>query len=128
MLQIKTYPTLEAMRHLEEVRGKFVQLEWKGTPWLLLASKDQHAFHNQIVAHFLSEQHLPFHWKSPEVLEFDQPELNIIGGGKFLLQWPQGHLRLSDNSMVYGRFDETLLTASLQQVSMPWADFSISIV
>ena len=127
MLNIKTYPTLEAMRHLDEVRGKFVQISWKGKPWLLFASKDQHAFHNQILAHFLSEQHLPYHWRSPEILEFEQDELQIIGGGKFQLNWGEQKLILSDNSMVYGRFDEGLLQQSLQQVGMPWAGFSIDI-
>ena len=83
MLQIKTYPTLEALRHLDEVRGKFVQLNWRGQQWLLFASKDQHAFHNQIVAHFLSENQLPFHWQSPEVLHFEQPEMVILVAASF---------------------------------------------
>ena len=127
MLQIKCYPTLEAMRHVGEVRGKFVQISWKGSPWLLLASKDQHAFHNQIIAHFLSEQHIPFHWKSPELLEFDYGEMTILGGGKFLLDWQAGSLLLSDNSMVYGRFDEAVLKQDLQQVGLPWAQLDITI-
>ena len=127
LLQIKTYPSLEALRHLNEVRGKFVQLCWKASPLLLFASKDQHAFHNQIVAHFLSEQHLPYHWYSPERLQFEQPELEILGGGKFELLWDEGRLTLSGNSMVYGRFDEALLRASLQYVGKPWADFTIEI-
>lgn len=127
MLTIKTYPTLEAMRHLDEVRGKFVQIEWKGKPWLLFASKDQHAFHNQILAHFLSEQHLPFHWRSPEILEFEQPELKIYGGGKFQLNWHAQHLSLSGDSMVYGRFDEARLRKALQQVGLPWAELTIDI-
>lgn len=128
MLQIRSYPSLEALRHLNEVRGKFVQLNWKGQPWLLFASKDQHAFHNQIVAHFLSEQHLPHHWQSPEVLTFEQPQLEIVGGGRFELLWEERRLTLSDNSLVYGRFDEGLLQASLQHVGMPWADFTIEIL
>jgi hypothetical protein len=127
ILNIKTYPTLEAMRHLDEVRGKFVQINWKGSPWLLFASKDQHAFHNQIMAHFLSEQHLPYHWRSPEILEFDQPGLEIVGGGKFQLNWGGQKLILSGDSMVYGRFDEGLLQQSLQHVGMPWAGMAIDI-
>lgn len=128
MLQVKSYPTPEAMRHLDEVRGKFVQVLWKGKPWLLIASKDQHAFHNQIVAHFLSEQHLPYHWRSPEQLEFDQPEFEILGGGKFLLNWSAQQLTLSDNSMVYGRFDEARLKNDLQKIGMPWASLAIEII
>lgn len=127
MLSIKCYPTLEAMRHVGEVRGKFVQIRWKGAPWLLVASKDQHAFHNQIVAHFLSEQHIPFHWRSPEVLEFDYPEMNILGGGKFQLDWQAGSLHLSDNSMVYGRFDEEALGRDLETVGLPWRELAITI-
>ena len=127
MLQIKSYPTLEAMRHLEEVRGKFVQIRWKGEPWLLFASKDQHAFHNQIVAHFMSEQHLPYHWQSPEILNFDQPKLEILGGGKFLLDWPAKQLKLFAESMVYGRFHEEGLKESLEESGMPWRDFEIEI-
>ncbi len=127
MLQVKTYPSLEAMQHLNEVRGKFVQLNWKGAPWLLFASKDQHSFHNQIVAHFLSEQHLSYHWQSPELLKFDHPELQILGGGRFQLDWQQKQLLLSDNSMVYGRFDEVKLRESLSQLAMPWAAFTIDI-
>lgn len=127
MLQIKTYPTLEAMRYLNEVRGKFVQLNWKGAPWLLFASRDQHAFHNQIVAHFMSELHLPHHWRSPEILKFDQPELEILGGGKFWLNWQEKQLVLADNSMVYGRFVEDGLKAALQGSGLPWAGFEIEI-
>ncbi len=127
LLQIKTYPTIEAMRHLAEARGKFVQITWKGNPWLLLASKDQHAFHNQILAHFMSELHLPFHWQSPEALEFDQPDLQILGGGKFVLNWDNSSLSLSDNSMVYGRFDEAVLRETLQHVGLPWAQMKIVI-
>lgn len=127
MVQIRTYPTLEAMRHLSEVCGKFVQLNWQGEPWLLFASKDQHAFHNQIVAHFLSDMHQPYHWRSPEVLTFEQRELEILGGGKFQLDWEARRLLLSDNSMVYGRFDEELLRQSLAQLAMPWQEFSIEI-
>lgn len=127
MLTIKTYPTLEAMQHLDEVRGKFVQFKWKGKPWLLFASKDQHAFHNQILAHFLSEQHHPFHWRSPEILEFDQPDLEIYGGGKFQLNWSVQQLSFSGDSMVYGRFDEERLRKELQQVGLPWAELTIDI-
>ncbi len=127
MLQIKTYPTLEAMRHLEEVRGKFVQISWQGEPWLLFASKDQHAFHNQIVAHFMSEQHLPYHWQSPEILNFEEPDLTIVGGGKFLLDWQAKQLNLSADSMVYGRFREEGLKESLAECGMPWREFVINI-
>ncbi len=127
MLQIKTYPTVEAMRHLNEVRGKFVQISWKGEPWLLFASKDQHSFHNQILAHFMSEQHLPYHWQSPEILNFEQPELAILGGGKFQVDWSSKQLILSGESMVYGRFQEQALRASLQHVGMPWAGLTIEI-
>ena len=126
-VQIKTYPSLEAMRHLDEVRGKFVQITWKGQPCLLFASKDQHAFHNQILAHFLSDNHLPYHWKSPELLEFDQDDLVIVGGGKFLLEWNSNRLSLFDNSMVYGRFDEAMLEETWKQVGKPWADFTLTI-
>ncbi len=124
---IKCYPTVEAMQHIGQIRGKFVQLNWKQAPWLLLASKDQHAFHNQILAHFLSEQHLPFHWHSPERLEFESAQLEILGGGKFLLDWDESTLTLCDNSMVYGRFDEAQLRDSLRHVGMPWAGLSITI-
>jgi len=115
------------MRHCEEVKGKFVQLRFKGSPWLLLASKDQHAFHNQILAHFLTEQQIPHNWRSPEVLNFDYPQLEVIGGGKFLLDWGRNEMVLSDNSMVYGRFDETLLRESIAQVGMPWAGLKFEI-
>lgn len=127
MLQIKPYPALEAMRHLNEVRGKFVQIVWKREPWLLMASKDQHAFHNQIVAHFLSELHIPFFWRSPERLEFDQSDFDILGGGKFQLNWSAKELSLSGESMVYGRFHEQKLADSLQHIDMPLKDFAITV-
>lgn len=126
-MKIKTYPTIEAMHHLDEVRGKFVQLNWKGEHWLLFASKDQHQFHNQIVAHFMTDQHLPHHWQSPEVLNFEQPALQIAGGGKFRLNWQDKQLVLSDNSMVYGRFHEEGIKESLQGAMMPWAKFAIEV-
>ena len=127
MLTIKTYPTIEAMQHLDEVRGKFVQVNWKGQPWLLLASKDQHAFHNQILAHFLTEQHISHHWESPEVLKYDHDGLEVIGGGKFEINWSIRQLTLSGESMVYGRFDEAKLKASLEKVGKPWATMDIEI-
>lgn len=127
MLQVKTYPSIEAMQHLNEARGKFVQISWKGQPWLLLASKDQHAFHNQIVAHFMSEQHIPHHWQSPEILKYENSDLEIIGGGKFQLEWQKKVLIFSGESMVYGRFDEARLSASLQNCGKPWAEMAIEI-
>ena len=127
MLNIKTYPTVESMQFTHESRGKFVQLCWKDEPWLLFAIKDQHAFHNQIIAHFLSEQHIPFHWKSPEILEFTDSEFEILGGGKFQLNWEQKKLSLFGDSMVYGRFDVELLEASMKHTGLPWAQLSIEI-
>ncbi len=127
-MNVKSYPCFSAMRHLDEVRGKFVQLEWNNEPWLLLASKDQHAFHNQIVAHFLTQHHLPHHWHSPEHLEFSAEGLHIIGGGKFHLNFPDSRLVLSDNSMVYGRFDEEKLASDLDGLPSPWSELMIEIL
>ncbi len=127
MLKIKTYPALEAMRHLNEVKGKFIQIKWKGDPWLLFASKDQHQFHNQIVAHFMTEQHLAHHWKSPEVLLFEDDDLEISGGGKFFINWKNKQLTLSDNSMVYGRFSDEGLSDAILGCGLPWSEFELVI-
>jgi hypothetical protein len=122
---ILTYPTeIDDEAPLE---GKFLQLRWAGRAYLLFASADEHRYHNQILGRFLSEQGIPHHWEGAENLVVDQPELSIIGGGRFRLDLLKKQLRVWDTSSVYGRFDASARPVQFAAADPPWQELALRI-
>jgi hypothetical protein len=122
---ISTYP--KQIAEDTSLEGKFLQLRLAGQDWLLFAVAAEHSYHNQILGRFLSEQGIPHHWENPEDLVVDHPELAVIGGGRFLLNFIGKTLRVWDESSVYGRFDAAALSAQLTLAAPPWDRLTLSV-
>ena len=122
---ILTYPT--RIDDASPLEGKFLQLSWAGTEYLLFASAEELRYHNQILGRFLAEQGIPHRWKDSENLAVDHPELVIVGGGRFRLDPLAKTLRVWDASGVYGRFDASALSAQLAAADPPWQGLALSV-
>ncbi len=126
-LFIENYPPLEKAESARMIAGKFLQFRWQGNEYLLFATRDEHQFHNQMLAHFLSDHHIKHHWRDSEHLEFPDTEINVIGGGRFHFSADPTQLELWDNSMAYGRFDESGLAERLRGSGHPFGSGEIVI-
>lgn len=107
--------------------GKFVQLEWRGREYLLFAPKALHDYHNQILGRFLAEQGIAHHWASLQTLVVDDPDLVILGGGRFRADPQAASLSLWDNSQAYGRFREAGLAGRIAAAAHPWSGYTVVI-
>lgn len=104
----KLYFSNIAKLHLpDRFSGKFVQI-WHGdAEYLVFSPKDFKKYHANIVEYFSNEMNLAGTYNS-EQKRFDifEPEWKIIGGGKFEIDIKERFLRLYDDSMAYGRFND----------------------
>ena len=123
--KIETYPDYTELSGLDEVQGKFVQFEWQGNEYLLFATRDQHRFHNQMLAHFMDDHAIPHRWVDDQTLEIDSDALKIIGGGRFLYRREQNLLELWDNSQAYGRFNESGIKAKIHAANHHWSGANV---
>lgn len=105
-LIIESYPSLSQLTDNVTFEGKFIQFRWQGNEYLLFATRDQHRFHNQMLARFFADHGLPHHWRDDESLAFELPEFTVMGGGRFRFTQEPARLELWDNSQAYGRFNE----------------------
>jgi hypothetical protein len=122
---VLTYPSpIEAQSPAE---GKFLQLSWGREEFLLFAAAEDLRYHNQVLGRFLSEQGIPHHWEDEERLVFADPELAVVGGGRFRLDLADKTLQVWDTSGVYGRFDEAALSAQLAAAGGPWDGLALSV-
>lgn len=119
--RIKTYPDYTSLAGKDEVKGKFVQFVWQGNEYLLFATREQHQFHNQMLAHFMDDNTIPHRWIDDQTLEMDTDSVTVFGGGRFLYQREQNLLELWDNSQAYGRFNETGMEAKIRTAQHPWS-------
>lgn len=113
-LIIESYPPLTQLAKEAVVEGKFLQFRWQGNDYVLFATRDQHRFHNQILARFFNDHELPHRWCDDETLEFEIPEFSVLGGGRFRFTREPARLELWDNSQAYGRFNEEGLADRLR--------------
>jgi len=125
--KIITYPDLFQPADEQEVSGKFVQFCWRGVVYILFATKAEHRFHNQMLAHFLKDHGLPHRWTNDENLSIDTDDLEVQGGGRFHYDRLERKLELWDNSQAYGRFTEEGLAECIHAAEHPWSDSSIII-
>ena len=103
---IESYPPLSTLDKENTVEGKFVQFHWQGNEYLLFATRDEHRFHNQMLARFFAEHDMLHHWLDDQTLEFDTARVKVTGGGRFRFERQKKLLALWDNSQAYGRFDD----------------------
>lgn len=126
-IKIITYPPFDQLEALNEIEGKFVQFSWRGIQYLVFATKDEHRFHNQMLAHFLSDHGLPYRWSDAETLEIGADDLTVLGGGRFRFLLQNRRLQLWDDSQAYGRFSESGLAESIHAAGHPWSDATVEI-
>ena len=107
--------------------GKFLQLIWREREYLVFASSEIHRYHNQILAHFLTDSAIPHRWVTRETLEFAHPALNVIGGGRFRVDTGERSLALWDDSQAYGRFQTSGLTDRIAASAHPWSHFTVNV-
>lgn len=108
--------------------GKFLQLVLRGKEYLVFAPKSLHRYHNQILAHFLSDRAIPHEWIAEQELKVFEPDVQVMGGGRFRADFENATLDLWDNSQAYGRFDDRDLAAGIAQADHPWNRLSVHIV
>lgn len=126
-LIIESYPPLSQLDDEAMVEGKFIQFRWQGYEYLLFATRDQHQFHNQMLAHFLVDHKLPHHWRNGEHLEFELTDFSVVGGGRFRFTRDPALLELWDNSQAYGRFNGEGLADRVRTSGHPFSSGQIII-
>ncbi|MEW5757216.1 MAG: hypothetical protein AB1810_13025 [Pseudomonadota bacterium] len=111
---------------LGEIHGKFVQLFIAGVEHLVFMPKTTQPYHNLILGQFCAEQRIACRWEDGTLI-IDQPDIEVRGDGKFILDHGARRLTLHDNSQVYGRFDETGLVERIKDSAHPWRGYHIVI-
>jgi hypothetical protein len=122
---VLTYPS--SLEKEPPREGKFLQIRLAGREYLVFAGDEEHRYHNQILARFLSDQGIPHHWEGQGNLVASHPALAIIGGGRFRLDPIEKTLRVWDASSVYGRFDAAALSAQLAAAEPPWRGLTLAV-
>ena len=108
-------------------QGKFPQLRWQGRQYLLFAPLASYRYHNQLLACFLRDHDLACQWTSPEHLQINAPDVEVLGGGRFRVDPAAGTLALWDDSHAYGRFRQADLEAGIAAADHSWSGFHITI-
>ena len=86
--------------------GKFVQIRHNDTEYLVFSPKEFAPYHADIVERFCLEKGLHGSYDSrSKRFDIHDPGWVIVGGGKFEIDKAEKYIRLYDNSMAYGRFD-----------------------
>ena len=120
------YPATGEPREPES-KGKFIQFTLGEREYLVFAPFSLHLYHNQILSQFVRENDIAHRWIGRETLAVDDPELQVIGGGRFHVDEQRGVLKLSDNSQAYGRFDERGLADKIAASGHVWSRYKIVI-
>jgi hypothetical protein len=121
------YPLPESAANPTDYEGTFLQLRWRGQEYLVFAPQTLHRYHNQLLAHFLTDHAIPHRWLNQETLQVDEPELAVSGGGRFRVNTLTETLRLWDNSQAYGRFEESGLPDKIAGAGHLWSSYEVKI-
>ncbi len=92
------------------ISGKFVQIRNETTFYLVLSPSEFTKYHANIVERFCLDKGIEGSY-DPEKKHYDIHDRawKITGGGKFDLDTNKKTIKFYDNSMAYGRFNESLL-------------------
>lgn len=110
-----------------ESKGKFIQVTLGKREYLVFAPFSLHLYHNQILAQFVRENDIAHRWIRRDCLAVDDPDLQVIGGGRFHVDEQRRVLKLSDNSQAYGRFDERGMADKIAASNHAWSRFKVVI-
>ena len=105
--------------------GKVLHLRLATRDYTLFAIATECRYHNQIFARFLSEPGIPRRWEQADILIVNQPELAVIGGGRFRLDVTSESSHVWDDSIVYGRFGLSRLAVQLAATGPTWDGLSL---
>lgn len=102
------YKTIAKKPMPEKRGGKFIQIRNEEAEYLVLSPSVLSSFHANIVERFCLLKGIDgsYTTKRKDRFEIHDPEWHIIGGGKWSIDDAEKRLVLSDNSGVYGKFDE----------------------
>jgi hypothetical protein len=76
---------------------------------------------------FVEEEGIAHRWTSAGMLEMDDRDLLVLGGGRFGLDLARQTLELWGDSQVYGRFNHSRLLEKIASADHPWSGFKLSI-
>ena len=94
--------------------GKFVQIENSNIRYLVLSPKEFTKYHANIVERFCMDKGVEGNYDSRKEKFFIQDlSWKIIGGGKFEHDSNKKTIKLSDNSMAYGKYKREGLRETL---------------
>jgi hypothetical protein len=124
---IRSYPPPDDHCFPSPCKGKFLQLLWRGQEYLIFAPFQRHRYHNQILGQFVEEEGIAHRWTSAGMLEMDDRDLLVLGGGRFGLDLARQTLELWGDSQVYGRFNHSRLLEKIASADHPWSGFKLSI-
>jgi hypothetical protein len=98
--------------------GKFVQIRHRNTEYLVFSPKEFTRYHADLAEKFCREKEIAGTYNR-QLKRYDiiDPSWVILGGGKFEIDEEQKILRLYDNSMAYGKFQEYGLIERICSVS-----------
>lgn len=95
--------------------GKFVQIRHDGEEYIVLAPKDYAPFHANIIEKFCQESCISGgYYDDGRAFRIHASGWLIVGGGKFEIDTEGKSLRLYDESLIYGKFDDSGLAQRLQ--------------
>ena len=88
--------------------GKFVQLRAASAEYFVFAPLEVCRYHADILERFCNKRGIPGIYHDTEKrYEILDDAWSVIGGGKYILDTAQRHIRLFGNSMAYGNFDRS---------------------
>ncbi len=112
------YKKIEHIEKPSKRSGKFIQIKHKDTEYLIFSPKEFTRYHADLVEKFCLEKGIAGTYnrqlKRYEILD---PSWGILGGGKFEIDEEEKILRLYDDSMAYGKFQEYGLMKNICSVS-----------
>lgn len=110
----------------ERYSGKFVQIRHNDTEYILFSPTELIKYHADIVERFCLERKISGHYnKDKKSFDIDDPAWFIVGGGKFDWDKKGKIIRLYDDSMAYGKFDEKGLKERIKKGKL--SDYEIQI-
>ena len=107
--------------------GKFVQIRHGQDVFLVISPKELTKYHANIVERFCMDKGIEGAYDAKREKFFIRDQAwRIAGGGKFERDNNKKSIKLYDNSMAYGKFDETGLKEALQNLP-EFAGYTIAI-
>jgi hypothetical protein len=99
--------------------GKFVQMRHGETEYLVFSPREVSPYHADILERFCRERFIDGAYEDGRKrFSIHDAEWVVLGGGKFEIDEAEGYIRLYDNSMAYGRFDERGLKEKVDHSGM----------